>query len=138
MVYEKYEQQDGTHDRTTDVRFRHGSLTNRMKRLELQGKVITLLNQLWGENCLKSSPRRTVEVNWEDNGMEVTAGELRAPTFDFMNETKFRQQVQQLLKSQIQREQWLKNIIYQKFVTEWIKEPFTPWYLKRHASCNFK
>ena len=78
------------------------ALTNRMKLLELEDKVITLLNQLWDDNCLKSSPRRTVEVNWEDNGMEVTAGELRAPTFDFMNETKFRQQVQQLLKSQIQ------------------------------------
>ena len=112
--------------------------TNRMKRLELEDKVITLLKQLWDENCLKSSPRRTVEVNLEDNGMELTAGELRAPTFYFMNETKFWQQVQQLLKSQIQWEQWLKNIIYQKFVTEWIKVPFTPWYLKRHASCNFK
>ena len=78
------------------------ALTNRMKRLELEDKVITLLNQLWDDNCLKSSPRRTVEVNWEENGMEVTAGELRALTFDFMNETKFRQQVQQLLKSQIQ------------------------------------
>ena len=97
-----------------------------------------LLNQLWDENCLKSSPRRTVEVNWEENGMEVTTGELRVPTFYFMNETKFWQQTQQLFKSQIQREQWLKNIMYQKFVTEWIKERFTPWYLKRHASYNFK
>lgn len=103
------------------------ALTNRMKRLELEDKVITLLNQLWDENCLKSSRRRTVKVNWEENGMEVTSCELRAPTFYFMNETKFWQQVQQLLKSQIQWEQWLKNIIYQKFVTEWIKEPFTPW-----------
>ena len=75
------------------------ALTNRMKRLELEDKVITLLNQQWDENCLKSSPRRTVEENWEDDGMEVTAGELRAPTFYFTNETKFWQQVQQLLKS---------------------------------------
>ena len=103
------------------------AFTNRMKRLELEDKVITLLNQLWDENCLKSSRRRTVKVNWEENGMEITSCELRAPTFYFMNETKFWQQVQQLLKSQIQWEQWLKNIIYQKFVTEWIKEPFTPW-----------
>ena len=64
------------------------ALTNRMKLLELEDKVITLLNQLWDENCLKSSPRRTGEVNCEDNGMEVTAVELRAPTFYFMNETK--------------------------------------------------
>ena len=97
-----------------------------------------MLNQLWDENSLKSSPRRTVEVNWKENGMEVTASELRAPTFYFMNETKFWQQVKQLLKLQIQCEQWLKNIIYQKFVTEWIKEPFTSRYLKRNASCNFK
>ena len=114
------------------------ALTHRMKRLELEDKVITLLNHLWDENCLKSSPRRTVKVNCEEDGMEITAGELRAPTFYFMNETKFCQQVQQLLKSQIQWEQRLKNIIYQKFVTEWIKEPFTPWQLKTHASCNFK
>ena len=32
------------------------ALTNRMKRLELEGKVITLLNQLWYGNCLKPSP----------------------------------------------------------------------------------
>ena len=32
------------------------ALTNRMKRLELEGKVITLLNQLWDGNCLKPSP----------------------------------------------------------------------------------
>ena len=113
------------------------ALTNRMRRLELEGKVITLLNQLWDKICLKSSARRTVEVNWEENGMEVTVGELRSPNFYFMNETKFWQQVQQLLKSQIQWGQCLKNIIYQKFVTEWTKEPFTPWYLKRNASCNF-
>ena len=78
------------------------ALTNRVKRLELEDKVTTLLNQLWDENCLKSSPRRTVKVNWEKNVMEVTVAELRAPMFYFMNETKFRQQVQQLLKSQIQ------------------------------------
>ena len=79
------------------------ALTNRMKRLELEGKVMTLLNQLWDGNCLKPSPWRTVEVNWEDDGMEVTAAELRAPTFYFMNETKFWQQVQQLLKARFRR-----------------------------------
>ena len=50
------------------------ALTNCMKCLQLEGKVITLLNQLWYENSLKSSPRRTVELNWEEDGMEVTAG----------------------------------------------------------------
>ena len=38
------------------------ALTNRMRRLELEDKVIALLNQLWDENGLKSSPRRTVKV----------------------------------------------------------------------------
>ena len=42
------------------------------------------------------------KINWEENGMEVTVGELRAPTFYVINETKFWKQVQQLLKSQIQ------------------------------------
>ena len=75
------------------------AFTNRMRRFELEEKVITLLNQLWDENCLKSSPRRTVQVNWEENGIEVTASDLRAPTFYFMNETKFWQRVRQPLKS---------------------------------------
>ena len=39
------------------------ALTNRTKRLELEDKVITLLNRLWDDNCMKPSPRRTVEVN---------------------------------------------------------------------------
>jgi len=41
------------------------ALTSRMIRLELQDKVITLLNQQWDKFCLKSSARRTVEVNCE-------------------------------------------------------------------------
>ena len=73
-----------------------------MRRLELEGKIIILLNQLRVEICLKSSARRTVEVNWEQNGMWVIVGDLRAPTFYFMNETKFWRQVQQLLKLQMQ------------------------------------
>ena len=52
-------------------------------------------------NYLKSSARRTKEVNWKENRMEVTVCELRAPSFGFMNETKFSQQVQHLLKLQI-------------------------------------
>ena len=91
------------------------ALTNRMRRLELQGKVITLLNQQFDKFCLKSSARRTVEVNCEENCMEMTVGELRAPTFYFINETKFLQQVRQPLKSQIEHEQWLKKIIIRNF-----------------------
>jgi len=42
------------------------ALSKRMRQLQLENKVITLLNQLWDENCLKSSPRRAVKVNWEE------------------------------------------------------------------------
>ena len=60
------------------------TLTNCMRRLELEEKVIILLNPLRDAICLKSLARRTVEVNWEKNGMEVIVGDLRAPTFYFI------------------------------------------------------
>ena len=88
------------------------ALTTRMKRLELEDRIIILLNQLWDAICLKSSARHTVEVSWEPNGMEATVGELRVPTFYFLNERKFSQKIQQLLKLQVQWEQWLRKIIY--------------------------
>ena len=61
-----------------------------MKRLELEDRIIILLNQVWDAICPKSSARHTVEVSWEPNGMEATVGELRVPTFYFMNEGNFR------------------------------------------------
>ena len=60
------------------------------------------------------------DVQWKSigkNSMEETVGAIGAPSFYFMNGAKSWQQVQQLLKSQIQWEQWLKSIIYQKFLT---------------------
>ena len=86
---------DETHDRATDHRFGYGSIDLSHETF----RVITLLTQLFHKICLKFSARRTVEFNWEENCMEVTVGELRAPTFYFMNETKFWQQVQQLRRN---------------------------------------
>ena len=106
------------------------ALTNRMKRLKLEDRIIIQLNQLWDTICLKSSARHTVEVTWVQNGMEVTVGELRVPAFYFMDERKFWQKMQQLLKLQVQWDQWLRKII-QNFVNDWIEELFTPWYLRR-------
>ena len=37
------------------------ALTNHMRHLELEDNVISLLNQLWDENCPKSSAQQTVE-----------------------------------------------------------------------------
>lgn len=74
------------------------ALTTRMKRLELEGRIVILQNQLWDAICSKSSTRHTVEVSWKPNGTEATVGELRVPTFYFMNERKFSQKIQQLLR----------------------------------------
>ena len=63
--------------------------------------------------------------------MVLTVDELRVPAFYFMNERKLWQRVQQLLKLQIQRDQWFRKMIHQNFVNDWIEKPFTPWYLRR-------
>ena len=107
------------------------ALTNRMKHLQLEYRIIIQLNQLWDTICPKSSARHTVEVTCEQNGMEVTVGELRVPALYFMNERKFWQKIQQLLKLQIPWDQWLRKIIHENFVSDWIEEPFTPSYLRR-------
>ena len=57
-------------------------------------------------------------------------GELMVPIFYFMNEKKFPCQVQDILKSQVPWEDWLKAIIYQQFARDWMNEPFIPWYWK--------
>ena len=96
-------------------------LTNNMRRLQLEDKEIILLHHLWDEICVKYSSPFTVEVNYEEDSMEVTIGELRVPAIYFRNEKKYWQNLQHLLKLQTQWKQWLKDII-------WIKEAFTTWY----------
>ena len=105
-------------------------LTNRMQCLQIEDKVITLLNELWDQMCIDTTARRTVEIACKEDGMEFAVGELMVPIFYFMNEKKFLSQLQYILKSQVLWEDWLKTIIYQQFVTDWMNEPFIPWYWK--------
>ena len=39
-------------------------LTNWMQPLQIEDKVITLLNELWDQICIKTTARRTVEITW--------------------------------------------------------------------------
>ena len=57
---------------------------------------------MWDEVCHRSTARRIVEVNLEQEGMEVTVGELEVPTFYFYNEKKFWSQLQCILKTQLE------------------------------------
>ena len=65
------------------------ALTNRLKRLEIQEKVVTLLNDLWDQICITTTERRTIKITSEENGMEIILCELMVPTFYFNNEKKF-------------------------------------------------
>ena len=109
-------------------------LTNRMQCLQIEDKVITLLNELWDQMCINTTARCTVEIACEEDGMEFTVGELMVPIFYFMNEKKFLCQLQYILKSQVLWEDWLKTMIYQQFVRDWMNESFTPWYCKIEKS----
>ena len=84
-------------------------LTNRMQCLQIEDKVITLLNELWDQMCINTTARCTVEIACEEDGMEFTVGELMVPIFYFMNEKKFLCQLQDLLKSKVLWEDWLKT-----------------------------
>ena len=114
------------------------ALTYRMQHLQLQDKLITLLNQMLDKVCYSSTVRRIVEVNLEQDGMEVTVGELGVPTFYFYNDKKFWSQLQCVLKTQVQWNNWLKVMIHQQFVIDWMKEPFVPWYWKHNGKPMLK
>ena len=106
------------------------ALTSRMRRLRLQDRVVTLLNELWNV-CLESIPRKTVKSTWEENGMKFTIGELKVPSFYFLDEKKFRRQFSKILKLRIQNDFWIKGVIQQTFLHDWCMEPFTPWCVKK-------
>ena len=53
----------------------------RMQRLNMEDKVVTLLNELWDKMCVNTTERRPVESTYEDHGMEFSIGELMVPTF---------------------------------------------------------
>lgn len=65
------------------------SLTSHMKCLQLEDKVVTLLNELFDQICDKTISRCTVEFVYKHEGMEIIVGELKVPTFFFFNENPF-------------------------------------------------
>jgi len=42
------------------------ALSKRMQRLNMEDKVVTLLNELWDKICVNTTSRRTVEFTCED------------------------------------------------------------------------
>ena len=65
------------------------ALTNHLKCLEIQHKVVTLLNELWDKICITIREHRAIEITSEENGMEITLCELMVPMFYLKNEKKF-------------------------------------------------
>ena len=68
---------------------------------------------------------RKVEITSDEDGMEVTIGELMVPTFYFTNEKKFSRQLRCIMKSALQNEHWLRVKIHQLFVSEWKSDYFS-------------
>ena len=68
---------------------------------------------------------------WEENGMEFTIGELKVPSFYFLDEKKFRRQLTKILKLRIHNDFWIKGVIQHTFLHDWCMEPFTPWCAKK-------
>ena len=114
------------------------ALTFRFQHLQMEDKVVTLLNELWDELCINTTERRKVEITNDENRMEIMVGELLVPTFYFMNEKKFLRHLKNILKSQVQSEYWLKFIIRQNFVSNWSNEPSIPWYWSKQETFTFK
>ena len=107
------------------------ALASQMRRLQLQDRVVTLLDELWDNVCHESIPRKTVESTWEETGMEFTIGELKVPTFYFLGVKKFWRQLNRVLQLRIRSDYWIKVVIQQTFLHDWCMEPFTPWCVKK-------
>ena len=99
------------------------ALTNHFQRLHLNNKIVTLLNELWEK--MNKGQCRKVEITSDEDGMEVTIGELMVPKFYFMNKKKFSRQLRCILKSALQNEHWLRAKIHQLFVNEWKSDYFS-------------
>ena len=63
------------------------ALTNRFQRLHLDNKIVTLLNELWEK--MNKGRCHKVEITSDEDGMEVTIGELMVPTFYFKTRRNF-------------------------------------------------
>ena len=57
------------------------ALSKRMQCLNIEDKVVTLLNELWDKMCVNTTARRPVEITCEDHGMEFSVGELMVPSY---------------------------------------------------------
>ena len=101
-------------------------METRIERLQLEEKLVTLLNELWNQVFDKTTPRRVVELTCEHEGMEFTVGELKVPTFYLLNQKKFWHQLNCLLKSKTQSELWMKATLQQTFIEDWKSYPFMP------------
>ena len=67
------------------------ALTNRLQRLQLENKIVTLLHELWDK--MNKGGRRKVEITNDEDGIKVIIGELMVPIFYFTNEKKFWRQL---------------------------------------------
>ena len=111
------------------------ALTNRLQRLQLDNKIVTLLNELWDK--MNKGGCHKVEITSDEDGMEVIIGELMVPTFYFTNEKKFSSQLCCILKSALQNEHWLRAKIHQLFVTEWKSDYFSHTRWNRNDTFTF-
>lgn len=96
--------------------------TSRMKRLQFEDRVVTLLNELWDQICDRTTERRILEISCHEEGVKVTLGGLRVPTFYFINHNKFSWQLKYMLKCQVQSQPWLKTKMRELFVDDWCDE----------------
>ena len=112
------------------------ALAKRLQRLQLDSKIVTLLNELWGK--MNKGGFRKVEITSDKDGVEVIIGELIVPTFYFTNEKKFSCQLRCILKSALQNEHWLRVKIHQLFVSEWKSDYFSHARWNRNDTFTFK
>ena len=59
------------------------SLTSQMKRLQIEERVVTLLNDFWDQVCGKTVPRGRIEFTCEHDGMEFSSWRIESAAFLF-------------------------------------------------------
>ena len=84
-----------------------------MKRLQLEDKVVTLLNQLWDSVCTADIIRRGVEFTSEFDGMEFTVGELKVPAFYFLQREKILELTEKRFEAEDSTEYQMRAVMQQ-------------------------
>ena len=102
-----------------------------MKCLQLEDKVVTLLNQLWDSVCTADIIRRGVEFISEFDGMEFTVGELKVPALYFLQREKILELTEKRFEAEDSTEYKMRAVMQQTYVKHWCMEPFTPWCIKK-------